>query len=186
MRIWYYYCVTAKIILDIALASRYLSLIFLLACIHREYDYDDQQVLVLQFKSCHYISDYLHITQYVISFSFTILPDDRSWPWNSCYWTLLYPNQRFLFFHQPQQKQSHKWSLSFRHSPLASLKTCAQHCKRKRSFDRSMRVMRTSMRIVESQVIKPVRSHYIITEHAKMIKRRTKESTSMSTGVKCK
>ena len=78
MRIWYYSCVTVKIMLYIALASRYLSLIFLVACIRSEYDYYDQQVLLLQFKSRHYFSDCLHITQYFLSFSFIILPDDGS------------------------------------------------------------------------------------------------------------
>ena len=49
---------------------------FFWACVRSEYDYDDQQVLLLQFKFCHYLSDCLHITQYILFFTFIILPDD--------------------------------------------------------------------------------------------------------------
>ena len=90
-----------------------------------------------------------------------------------CYWTLLYQNSRFLFSIN-HNKKSHMWTLSFRHSLLASIKTCVQHRKREGSYDQSMRMMRTSMRIVVSQIAKPLRSQDKITKLAKLIKRRRK------------
>ena len=69
---------------------------------------------------------------------------------------------RGSFFHQPPKKNK---ATSYHYS--SQLKTCAQHRKRKGSYNQSMIIMRTSMRIVEWQITEPLRSHDKITKSQK-------------------
>ena len=133
---------------------------------------------------CYHVEVVYRVTCIAAHISLRRLHNSMAWCVKLMLLNLTLPKPAVHFFHQPQQKTKSQVIII---PPQFSSRLCENMCATPaKEKGQSMRIMRTNMRIAESQITKPLRSHDKITKHAKMIKRRTKENTSISTRVKCK